>query len=121
MRHLAVFTLIGYLAVLGVAQAETNPAPKGPKDKAISGDFTPDRVKSDQEAFAKKLQESGKGPLPRGRNYYFAWSSMTPAEFEALGRHVVLLFVRVLRVMTDRIQSTCGLALVTQGVAASAR
>jgi hypothetical protein len=93
MRHLAVFALVGCLASLGIARAETNPAPKGPTDKAISGDFTPDRVKADQEAFAKKLQESGKGPLPRGRNYYFAWGSMTPAEFEALGRHTVFLIV----------------------------
>lgn len=91
MRHLAVFALIGCLASLGFAQAETNPAPKGPKDQVISGDFTPDRVKSDQEAFAKKLQDSGKGPLPRGRNYYFAWGSMTPQEFEALGRNTVML------------------------------
>lgn len=91
MWQLAVFALTGYLASLGAVQAQTNPAPKGPKDKVISGDFTPDRVKSDQEAFAKKLQDSGKGPLPRGRNSYFAWSSITPAEFEALGRHTVFL------------------------------
>ena len=92
MRQLAVFALVGCLASLGVAaHAETNPAPEGPKDKTISGDFTPDRVASDQEAFAKKLQESGKGPLPRGRNYYFAWGSMTPVEFEALGRNTVML------------------------------
>ena len=93
MRQLAVFALIGCLASPGAAHAQTNPAPKGPKDITVSGDFTPDRVKSDQEAFAKKLQESGKGPLPRGRNSYFAWSSMTPAEFEALGRHTVFLIV----------------------------
>lgn len=92
MRQLTVFALLGCLASLGTtAHAQTNPAPKGPTDKAISGDFTPDRVKSDQETFAKKQQESGKGPLLRGRNYYFAWSSMTPAEFEALGRHTIFL------------------------------
>jgi len=92
MRQLAVFALVGCLASLGAAaHAQTNPAPAGPKDQALSGDFTLDRVKSDQEAFAKKLQESGNGPQPRGRNYYFAWSSMTPAEFEALGRQIVFL------------------------------
>ena len=78
MRQLAVFALVGCLASLGAAHAETSPAPKGPKDKTISGNFTPDRVKSDQEAAAKKLQESGKDPLPRARNYYFVWGSMTP-------------------------------------------
>ena len=91
MRQLVVFALIGCLASLGGAHAQTKPVPKGPKDRVISGDFTPDRVKADQEAFAKKQQDSGKGPLPRGRSYYFAWSSMTPAEFEALGRHTVFL------------------------------
>ena len=57
MRQLAVFALVGCLASLGAAHAETSPAPKGPKDKTISGAFTPDRVKSDQEAAAKKLQQ----------------------------------------------------------------
>jgi hypothetical protein len=91
MRQFVVFALIGCLASVGIAHAQTSPAPKGPKDTVLSGEFTPDRVKSDQEAFAKKQQESGKGPLPRGRNYYFSWSTITPAEFEALNRHTVLL------------------------------
>ena len=33
MRQLAVFALVGCLASLGAAHAETSPAPKGPKDK----------------------------------------------------------------------------------------
>ena len=92
MRYFLVFALVGSLTSLGAAaNAQTNPPPSVPKDKRVSGEFTPDRVKADQEAFAKKLQESGEGIRPRGRNYYFTWSSMTPAEFEALGRHSLFL------------------------------
>src|SRR5581483_10616403 len=91
MRQLMPFVLIASLAHLGTAYGQTNPLPKGPKDIAITGVFTPDRVKSDQEGFARKQQESGKGPLPRGRNYYFLWNALTPAEFEGLGRHIIFL------------------------------
>jgi hypothetical protein len=94
MRSLAACIIIGLLASPHAAHAQTNPAtgePKGPADKAISGVFSPDRVKSDQDAAAKKAEASGAAPFQRGRSYYFAWSSITPAEFEALGRHTVFL------------------------------
>jgi hypothetical protein len=95
VRVLAACTTICLLASWHIAQAQTNPTqvPKGPQDKSISGVFTPDRVKSDIEAAAKKVQTSGAAPSTRGRFYYFAWSSMTPAEFEALARHTVFLIV----------------------------
>jgi hypothetical protein len=90
MRRLALFTLAGSLAVLGFALAETkSPEPKGPKDKAITGEFTPDRVKADKENEARR--QEAKGPQVRGRSFYFSWHSMTPAEFEGLGRHIVFL------------------------------
>ena len=95
MRRLATCIVIGLLASWHGAHAQTNPAtadPKPAKDKSISGVFSPDRVKSDQEASAKKAQDSGAAPFQRGRNYYFAWSSMTSAEFAALARHAVFLF-----------------------------
>jgi hypothetical protein len=94
MRRLAACIAIGLLASWHAAHAQTKPIvedQKGPKDRTVSGVFSPDRVKSDQEALAKKAQDSGAAPLQRSRSYYFAWSSMTPAEFEALGRHVVFL------------------------------
>src|SRR5437870_1811762 len=43
------------------------------------------------EAAAKKAQDSGAAPQQRGREYYFLWSSLAPAEFEALGIHTVFL------------------------------
>jgi hypothetical protein len=95
MRRLAACTMISLLASWHAAHAQTNPAPgdpRGPNDTVVSGVFTPDRVRSDQEAFAKKAQDSGAAPFQRGRNYYFTWSSLTPAEFEALARHTVFLF-----------------------------
>ena len=94
MIRLTAWTMIGLLASWS-AYAQTKPAPgspKGPQDKAISGLISPERVKSEMEATAKKVQASGQAPSTRGRKYYFSWSSTTPAEFEALGRHVVFLF-----------------------------
>jgi hypothetical protein len=85
-----MLALIGSLASLGAAHAQTkSPEPKGPKDQIISGEFTPDRVKADKEAEARKQQ--AKGPQQRGRALYFSWHTMTPAEFEALDRHLMFL------------------------------
>lgn len=92
MRRLAACIMIGLLASLHAAHAQNNPVSGDPKDKLVSGVFSPDRVRSDQEAFAKKVQDSGVAPLQRGRNFYFSWSSIIPAEFEALARHAVFLF-----------------------------
>jgi hypothetical protein len=90
MRQLAVFAVIGSLASFGFALAETkSPEPEGPKDRVISGEFTPDRVKADKEADAGK--QEAKGPQPRGRAFYFSWHTMDPAEFEALSRHIIFL------------------------------
>jgi hypothetical protein len=90
MRQLTLFTLAGSLALLGFALAETkSPDAKGAKDKAISGEFTPDRLKADAEAGARRAQ--AKGPQLRNRSFYFSWHTMAPAEFEALGRHIVFL------------------------------
>jgi len=86
--------MINLLASWHVAHAQVNPVPadpNAPKDKQISGVFSPARVESDQEASAKKAEGSGAAPFQRARSYYFAWSSMTPAEFEALGRYTVFL------------------------------
>jgi hypothetical protein len=58
-----------------------------PNDKSLAGVLSPDRVKADQEAFAKKQQ----APVPRVHSSYFLWSSVTPAEFEALGRQTLFL------------------------------
>ena len=55
----------------------------------MSGAVSPDRVKSDAEADAKKLQDSGAAPSARGRKYYFAFPP--PAEFAALAKYAVLL------------------------------
>ena len=57
----------------------------------VSGVFSPDRVKSDMEGFAKKAQDDGRAPLTRGRLYFFNWTTLSPAEFEALGRHTLFL------------------------------
>ena len=94
MVRLAAFALIGLVASFHPANAQSGPAPGDPKaarDKVVSGVFSSDRVKSDMEANAKKAQGSGTASLQRGRIYFFAWSSMTPSEFEALGRQTVFL------------------------------
>ena len=69
MRRLATYIIIGLVAGWHAAHAQTNPAPATPKpnDYKVSGVFSPDRVKSDMEAFAKKLQNSGAAPSTRGR------------------------------------------------------
>ena len=59
MRLSAAFATISLLASLYAAHAEPNP---GPTDKSITGVFSPDRVKADQEAFAKKALDSGTAP-----------------------------------------------------------
>jgi hypothetical protein len=92
MGRLALFALFGALTFVAAANAQPASAPRpAPKDHVIRGEFTPDRVKADQEAAANKRLASGQGPAARGRAYYFAWGSMEPAEFEALGRNIVFL------------------------------
>ena len=94
MRRLVTGIIISLLANWPAAQGQTSPAPEGPKvpsDKSISGLISPTRVEADQEDSAKKAQDSGAQPFQRGRKYYFTWSSMAPAEFEALARHTLFL------------------------------
>jgi hypothetical protein len=98
MRRLLACIVISLFAsghaVRAQAPAPAKPAAedaKGPTDQSISGLISPDRVKSDQEGFAKKAQASGTAPLPRGRGNYFAWNTMTPAEFNGLGRRALFL------------------------------
>jgi len=88
MRRLAACIMISLLASWHTAHAQTNPL----SDIKVSGVFSPDRVKSDMEANAKKAQGSGAAPSQHGRNFYFLWDTITPAEFEALARHTVFLF-----------------------------
>jgi hypothetical protein len=95
MVRLTALAVLSLLANPLAAYAQTNPAPGTPgtpEDKKISGLITPERVTSEMEAIAKKNQDSGRAPSIRGREYYFSWSSTTPAEFEALARHVLFLF-----------------------------
>jgi hypothetical protein len=94
-RQLAVCIMIVLLVSGHVAYAQTNPAAGNERPKediSISGVFSPDRVKSDMEATAKKAQDSGASPFQRGRKFYFLWARITPAEFEALARQTVFLF-----------------------------
>jgi len=95
MRRLVACIIIGLVAGCHVAHAQTSPAAETPtptpKDVKLSGVFSPDRVKTDMEAAAKKAQNSGAAPSTRGHRYYFLWN-LTPAEFEALGRHTLFLF-----------------------------
>jgi hypothetical protein len=92
--RLTACIIAGLLAASGAAHGQTNPAPASPKaptDRKISGEFSPVRVDADQEAAAKKAQETGTSQLPRGRRFYFLWSTLTPAEFEGLARHTLFL------------------------------
>jgi len=98
MRRLVGCIVISLFASWHAVQAQvpapTKPAaedPRAPSDRSLQGLISPDRVKSDQEAIAKKVQASGTTPLPRGGKVYFAWNSMTQAEFDGLGRRVLFL------------------------------
>jgi hypothetical protein len=72
----------------GGGQAQPVPPPAVPNDQSISGVNSPYRVAADQEERARKQQT----PQPRARAVYFIWNSISPAEFEALGRRTLFLF-----------------------------
>jgi hypothetical protein len=94
MRKFTATIIISLLASCHAVYGQTHPVPgdtKAPTDKLISGVFSPARVESDQEAFARKAEESGAKPFQHGRNYYFLWNAMTPPEFEALARNTLFL------------------------------
>jgi hypothetical protein len=91
---LVVSCIIGWPAIRDTAHAQQPPQPKPPipapgvpTDQAITGVDSPARVNADTEVLAKKQQ----APQLRGRNLYFVWSSISPAEFEALGRQTLFL------------------------------
>ena len=91
MQRPATYAMLALLASWHPANAQNEP-PSVPQDHRIDpAPVTPDRVKSDAEAGAKKAADSGRSPLPRAHSFYFSWSSMTPVEFEALGRHILFL------------------------------
>jgi hypothetical protein len=93
MRYALVLAWIGFLHAATPACAQI-PSPaeaaKGPHDRDISGVFSPDRVKSDIEADARKSREGGKPPSDRGRKFYFTLAA-TPAEFTALNKYTLFL------------------------------
>ena len=92
--RLTAFIIFCLLVAWGAAHGQANPAPAGPSaptDRKVSGEFSPARVEMDQEAAAKKAQETGASQLPRGRRFYFLWSTLTPAEFEGLARQSLFL------------------------------
>jgi hypothetical protein len=87
---IVIALFVGWHAV----QAQTSPpsgAAKPPTDKRVSGEFTPARLEADEEASAKKAQDAGQSPHQRDRRFVFTWSSLSPAEFDALNRHTVFL------------------------------
>jgi hypothetical protein len=55
----------------------------------VRGAYTPDRIKSDAEASARKAQDAGKSPSPRYKRSILLLS-VTRAEFEALGKYTLL-------------------------------
>jgi hypothetical protein len=55
----------------------------------VRGAYTPDRIKSDAEASARKAQDAGKSPSPRFKRSILLLS-VTRAEFEALGKYTLL-------------------------------
>jgi hypothetical protein len=77
------------LALIGVVLAAVPahaPNTRGPRDKAISGTISPERVKADAEEDARKLQES----LPRHPMFYAMWTK-DPALFAALAKYTLFL------------------------------
>jgi hypothetical protein len=94
MGRSLICAMFALLASWHIASAQNKPPepPKAPEDRRIDpAPVTPDRVRSDAEAGAKKAADSGQSPSPRSRFFYFSWSSMTPVEFEGLGRHILFL------------------------------
>jgi hypothetical protein len=78
------------LALMGVVLASVPayaPNSRGGRDRAITGTISPDRVNSDAEEEAGKLQET----LPRYRKFYFVFTR-DAKEFAGLAKYVVFLF-----------------------------
>jgi hypothetical protein len=84
MRYAPVLALIGLLLAALPAHA---PNTRGGRDRMITGVISPERVKSDAEEEARKLQDS----LPRNRAFYFVFAR-NPAEFAALAKYTVFVF-----------------------------
>jgi len=55
----------------------------------VRGAYTPDRIKSDAEASARKAQDAGKSPSPRFKRSILLLS-VTRAELEALSKYTLL-------------------------------
>jgi hypothetical protein len=67
----------------------SNPPPKAPEAKRITGVVTPDRLNETLENSAKRRDAAG-GPVARGDAFYL-WYADNPNEFSALARYSVLL------------------------------
>jgi hypothetical protein len=78
-----------FLGLIGVVLASVPayaPNSRGGRDRVITGTITPERVKSEAEEEAGKLQAS----LPRHRTLYFSFSR-DPKEFAGLAKYTVFL------------------------------
>jgi hypothetical protein len=79
--------LLGLIGVVLASVPAYAPNSRGGRDRAITGTITPERVNSDAEEEAGKLQES----LPRHRKFYFVFTR-DAKEFAGLAKYVVFLF-----------------------------
>jgi hypothetical protein len=82
-RNTFLLALIGLLLAALPAQA---PNSRGGRDRSISGAISPERVKSDAEEEARKLQDS----LPRNRKLYAVFTR-DRKEFAGLAKYTVYL------------------------------
>jgi hypothetical protein len=78
-----LLALIGLLVAALPAHA---PNSRGGRDHTIEGAVSPERVKSDMEGYARKLQES----WPRANTLYFT-TARNPREFAALAKYTLFL------------------------------
>ncbi len=96
MKRFAALTVLGLLSVASAADAQTAPKepPKGPASAEVHGTYSPDRINTEIEGFAKKRQESNPNPAARAPFFKIAYAA-NPSEFAGLGRYSVMLLTAI--------------------------
>jgi hypothetical protein len=88
MRTTRLTSFLAVIVLLFAALPAHAPNTRGRRDQVIDYAISPERVKSDMEDNARKLQES----WPRANTFYFI-TARNPREFTALAKYTLFLVV----------------------------